>query len=165
MLPETPGEGVSRARTETCGVTHLACLVGVSARIEMSMLVLLRAVKLGFFLVWKQIQARISDRVTKQGVGAWANALSLGLAFTIRTDHHKSSLPSQFSSNFKAAETFENFSLVDQPSIASPTRWRRASIRRPIRSRVVLTRPLACAFDLRFLFFNCSLCLTVFKFT
>lgn len=101
MLPETPGESVSRTRTETCGVTHLACLVGVSARIEMSMLVLLRAVKLGFFLVWKQINARISGRVTKQGVGAWANASSLGLASTIRTDHHKSSLPSNFQATSK----------------------------------------------------------------
>lgn len=36
LLPEIPREGVSRTSTETCGVTHLACLLGVSAWIDMS---------------------------------------------------------------------------------------------------------------------------------
>lgn len=49
-------------------MTHLACLLSMSAWIDMSETVMLRAAKLGIFFVWKQIQVGISAWVTKQGV-------------------------------------------------------------------------------------------------
>lgn len=108
---------------------------------------LLRAAKNWGFFVWKQIQVGISGWVTKQGAGAQASPLSLGHACAIRTDHHKSPSCLNFPQTSKASCNFANFSSVDQLLKASTTRWRRVRTPRPLRSRVVPSRPLVCAFD------------------
>jgi hypothetical protein len=51
-------------------VTHLACLLGMSAWIDMSKSVVAAGCKNWGFFVWKQIQVGISGWVTKQGACA-----------------------------------------------------------------------------------------------
>jgi hypothetical protein len=117
----------------------------MSAWIDMSKSVMLRAAKLGIFCV-EANPSGISKWVTKQGPGAWASRLSLGQAGAIRTDHHKSPRASNFL-DLQVGCNFANLRLVRLTTIASTTRWRRVRTPRPPRSRVAPSRPLVCASD------------------